>query len=194
MKKVSRGPATKHVSKLDDDTLKKEFLDALLATKGVAKACKKVGVGAATFFRYIGREENREFRTAVDTCREAIADVLFDECVTIADETDKDQLKDDRGRPIPNQAAIARDRLRIDTRIRVAGKLRPKKYGDQPQVQVGVNVGNVLCDEETRHQIAEMRSRLMGQRREKIVDAKLIDDKTPDHAEGQLPGEAGDGN
>lgn len=52
--------------------------------------------------------------------RELQADALFDETLDIADE---------RGATEPD--AVARARLRIDTRKWMAGKLRPKKYGDK---------------------------------------------------------------
>lgn len=70
--------------------------------------------------------------------REAQADVIFDECLDIADNATDDVIfltaEDDdgeSGRPVIKHSAIARAKLQIDTRMRMAGKLKPKKYGDK---------------------------------------------------------------
>lgn len=58
--------------------------------------------------------------------REVQADKLFDECLTIADQYDATAEKLEGGTDHINRA-----RLRIDTRKWMAGKLRPKVYGDK---------------------------------------------------------------
>jgi hypothetical protein len=61
-----------------------------------------------------------------------------------------------------DQDVIQRSRLRIETRMRVAGKLIPKVYGEQPtsaNVNVGVQVG-IVCDEETRKRLIAVRQSL----------------------------------
>jgi hypothetical protein len=67
--------------------------------------------------------------------REVQADCLADEIITIADESHYDQAVDEDGRPIVNMEHIQRDRLRVDARKWLAGKLRPKKYGDRTVVE-----------------------------------------------------------
>lgn len=63
--------------------------------------------------------------------REAQADVLFDEILTIADDGRNDSYTDDEGNVRTDHDVIARSRLRVDARKWMAGKLRPKKYGDK---------------------------------------------------------------
>ena len=63
--------------------------------------------------------------------REAQADALFDEILTISDDGFNDTYTDQDGNVRTNQDVIARSRLRVDARKWMAGKLRPKKYGDK---------------------------------------------------------------
>lgn len=69
---------------------------------------------------------NKEFQEQYARARELQADALFDETLDIADQYDtaKDILTPD---------LINRAKLRIDTRKWIAGKLRPKKYGEKIQ-------------------------------------------------------------
>lgn len=72
------------------------------------------------------------------------ADALHDETVRIADDASEDMVetkwKDAKGkvhkRLVPNTAKVQRDRLRIDTRMRVAGQLNPKKYSPRLALDV----------------------------------------------------------
>ena len=189
------GPVTRRKGpepKLDDPQLQENFLKALLITKCVKKACKKAGVSPAVFFFYVGKPENHTFKATVDECRRAIGDTLFEEAVAIADDDSRDTIEeykswDKKGasRRIPNNAAVGRDRLRIDTRLRIAGKLRPKEYGDAPAVAVNVQNNSILCDEETRLRIQEMRKQLiLG--KSSVKDAHVIEE-TNDPT-GQAPG------
>lgn len=61
--------------------------------------------------------------------REIQADSMFDEMLDIADDSRNDWMQK-RGQIVPDNEAIQRSRLRIDARRWMAGKLRPKKYGD----------------------------------------------------------------
>lgn len=63
--------------------------------------------------------------------REAQADSLFDEILTIADDGRNDSYTDDDGNVRTDHDVIARSKLRVDARKWMAGKLRPKKYGDK---------------------------------------------------------------
>lgn len=72
--------------------------------------------GLSTFMRWLA--DYPEIREQYARARDAQADVFFDECADIAD-----------------SAKTAEDvqvaRLRIDTRKWMAGKMRPKVYGDK---------------------------------------------------------------
>lgn len=68
--------------------------------------------------------------------REMQADVMFDEILDIADDGRNDWMerRDEEGGNLgwkENGEALNRSRIRIDARKWMAGKLRPKKYGDK---------------------------------------------------------------
>lgn len=72
-----------------------------------------------------------EFHDQYAKARRIQADSFFDEMIDIADATDNYTYLDSNGEERTNNEAIQRSRLRIDTRKWVAGKLRPKVYGDK---------------------------------------------------------------
>lgn len=63
--------------------------------------------------------------------RERQADHYVEEIVDIADETSHDKYVDEQGNERTNSEVVQRSRLRIDARKWVAGKMRPKKYGEK---------------------------------------------------------------
>ena len=69
--------------------------------------------------------------------RELQADALFDEILEIADDGRNDWMEanDEDGTAKLNGEHIARSRLRVDARKWMAGKLRPKKYGDRQIIE-----------------------------------------------------------
>lgn len=86
----------------------------IMAGKGLREVCAMEGMpGTSTVYSWL--REHPEFQDAYARAREIQADVLADEVVEIADTE-----------PDPNRA-----RVMIDARKWLAGKLRPKKYGDR---------------------------------------------------------------
>ena len=75
-----------------------------------------------TFFRWI--EADEALRHQYARAKDAMADALFDDCLSIADQYDSLAEKLDTDH-------IQRAKLRIDTRKWMAGRLSPKKYGDK---------------------------------------------------------------
>ena len=79
----------------------------------------------STVFRWL--KANEEFRDQYARAKVEMADSLFDDMLAIADGTDKD--KDEDGKVDVDH--INRQRIRIETRKWMAGKLKPKVYGDR---------------------------------------------------------------
>lgn len=75
-------------------------------------------------------DKHQEFREQYAHAREAQADKLVEEILTIADESDNDTLYTEHGEQA-NSEWIARSRLRVDARKWIASKMAPKKYGDK---------------------------------------------------------------
>lgn len=90
----------------------------------------------ATIFDWI--KNHPSFGERYARARELAAHCLFDQMIDIADDCSKDVLEDGS----PNNAAIQRAKLQIDTRARVAGKLAPKVYGERIDALPMVNVTN----------------------------------------------------
>lgn len=105
----------------------------------------------ATVFRWLAN--NDAFRDQYASAREAQADALFDEILDISDDGSNDWMerKNSDGQNIgwmENGEALRRSALRVDARKWIAGKLRPKKYGDKLELEHGVTdaLGELLAD------------------------------------------------
>src|SRR5262249_9536395 len=95
------------------------------------------------------KKENEAFREQYARAREAQADVLFDEILDIADNASNDWMQaNDPNNPgwRQNSEAIRRSQLRIDTRKWMAGKLRPKKYGDATRLEHATDASTLEMD------------------------------------------------
>jgi hypothetical protein len=96
----------------------------------------------ATVFRWLALDKS--FSDQYAKARETQADSLFDEILTIADDSRSDTYLDDHGNMKTDQEVIGRARLRVDARKWMAGKLRPKVYGEKSTTElVGPNGGPV---------------------------------------------------
>jgi len=119
-----------------------ESLRAILADDGMP--------ASSTVFKWLS--ENAAFSEQYARAREAQADAVFDEILTIADDGRNDWMERENadGENIGwaiNGEAVRRSQLRIDARKWMAGKLRPKKYGDKVdvehtgQLEINVTIG-----------------------------------------------------
>jgi hypothetical protein len=123
----------------------------------------------STIYDWIGKEPS--FAEHYGRAREQAAHTLFDQMIDIADDSSKDLLEDGSA----NNAAIARARLQIDTRARVAGKLAPRVYGERiEQLAQTVNVtnNNLTIDAQSlgADQRASLRAMLIQARDSKLID------------------------
>lgn len=100
------------------------------SNKGLETICQAEGMpSVGTIFRWLAAHES--FREDYARAREAQADFLADEMVSIADDGSRDYSKDEDGREVVDHDHIQRSKLRVDTRKWIASKLKPKKYGDR---------------------------------------------------------------
>lgn len=88
----------------------------------------------STVFKWLS--ERPEFADQYARAREAQADAIFDDILDIADDGSNDWMEriGEEGRSIgwrENGEALRRSVLRVDARKWMAGKLKPKKYGDK---------------------------------------------------------------
>lgn len=99
----------------------------------------------ATVFRWLAI--HNAFSDQYARARETQADSLADEILDIADDSSRDTYEDKDGHTKTDQEVIARSRLRVDARKWLAGKLRPKKYGEKiEQTMQGPEGGPIQGD------------------------------------------------
>lgn len=103
--------------------------------RSLRSICKEDGMPhAGTVCRWLA--DNATFREQYAKAREAQADTLFEEILDIADESHTVEKTVGNGEDaerviVYDSVAVARNRLRVDARKWMAGKLRPKKYGEK---------------------------------------------------------------
>lgn len=100
--------------------------------------CEDDGMPArSTVFKWLA--EQSTFSDMYARAREEQADAIFDEILDIADDARNDWMKrhsDEGGTDYQlNGEHVQRTRLRIDARKWMAGKLRPRKYGDKLELE-----------------------------------------------------------
>ena len=96
-----------------------------------------------TFVRWLADPNNADLRERYYYARRVAAELYIDEIFTIADDgsndwkerTDKDGNHIDY---VPDNEAIQRSRVRIDTRKWYASKMVPRIYGEHTQVDLDV--------------------------------------------------------
>lgn len=91
--------------------------------------------------------ENQSFQDQYTHARNAQADTIFDEIIDIADDGSNDWMRrngqDEEPQWVFNGEAARRSQIRIDARKWMAGKLRPKKYGEKLEVEATISHVNV---------------------------------------------------
>ena len=102
--------------------------------KSLRSICAQDGMPTTTsVMRWLKEDDGGELREQYTRAREAQADTIFDEILEIADEGRYDWMEqsgESAGYTL-NGEHVQRSRLRIDARKWMAGKLRPKVYGDK---------------------------------------------------------------
>lgn len=121
----------------------------------------------ATVFRWLADERYSAFRERYAHARETQADALFDEVLDIADDGSNDwMVRHDEERSNlgwkENGEALNRSRIRIDARKWMAGKLRPKVYGEKQAHEHTGKDGGPIQLEQVEHDAASFRSRLLS--------------------------------
>lgn len=106
---------------------------------------------SSTVFKWLASTPT--FAEQYARAREAQADALFDEILDIADDSRNDFMERQLGEDGPTVAVvdhenIARAKLRVDARKWMAGKLRPKVYGEKIDIEHSgvIDVRGVLLD------------------------------------------------
>lgn len=103
----------------------------------VTKACELVGLSRSEFYREL--EDSEELRDTYTRAREIRADKIFEEILEIADSQGEDVGTNPiTGEEQINHNVIQRNRLQIDARKWVLGKMS-QKYADNQKIDVTTN-------------------------------------------------------
>lgn len=86
----------------------------------------------STFLEWVAKDKDLSEQYA--RAMEVRAAGIFDEIITIADESNADIDITDDGKLRVNGEAVSRSRLKIDARKWVLGKMNPKKYGEKVEI------------------------------------------------------------
>lgn len=115
--------------------------------------------------------QSPDFAKQYSYARELQADAIFDEVLDIADDGRNDWMeehgKDSEGWK-QNGEALQRSRLRIDARKWMAGKLRPKKYGEK--LLLGEDADNPLQKPEATIDVFKLAEQLREAKRLSAVE------------------------
>lgn len=139
-----------HKATICDRISNGESLRAICASEGMP--------AASTVFLWLN--DDSTFSEQYARAREAQADALFDEILEIADDGSNDWMerKNADGENIgwrENGEAMRRSQLRVDARKWMAGKLKPKKYGDKIDLNVSGNL-ETTPDEQLDSRISKL--------------------------------------
>jgi len=105
-------------------------------TDSIATICKRKSMPSkATVFRW--KADIPEFATMYEAAKLEQLYCGIEECTEIADKAP------------PTPEGIQKAKLRIDTRIKVAQRLKPKEFGDKVDLNHGGQDGNPLATEVT---------------------------------------------
>lgn len=128
--------------------LQSTICDRIVGGESLRTICTDEDMPAAsTVFLWL--RDDKGFSEQYARAREAQADALFDEILDIADDGSNDWMerKNADGENIgwmENGEAMRRSILRVDARKWMAGKLRPKKYGDKLELENNHNLSDPM--------------------------------------------------
>jgi len=111
------------------------FLDAIANGATLNDACSSpTSPSRSAIYRWL--HKHSEFRNSYDMARAERAQAWAEEIIDIAENTSGDLLPGPGGGLVQNDAAIQRDRLRVDTRKWLMARSDPKRFGDRQHHEI----------------------------------------------------------
>jgi hypothetical protein len=96
----------------------------------LTKTLKDRKLAKSVFFKWMAQFD--WLRALMNEALEFRADTMADEIIEIADDRSQDMYHDEHhGTDKPNMAAVARSKLRVETRKHLMGKFNPRKYAEK---------------------------------------------------------------
>ena len=155
----TKGRPTKYKPELDT-----EICDRLAQGESLVSICRDVRMpSTVTVYAWLSNPKRSDFLNRYTYARERQAETFIDQCIDIADDNTNDTIitegKDGKEYERVNHDHINRSRLRVDTRIKIAEKLSPKKYSTRHHELSGPDSGPIEINttpEETLRRFAFM--------------------------------------
>ena len=113
-----------------------------------------------TLYEWIAADKDVERRYAVALTSKA--DKYMDETISIADDGSQDTYTDKDGNERTDTEVLGRSKLRVETRMRYAALIAPKKYGAHQSLDIDLTVK--LGDDEMNDRIAALMRKAAGGR------------------------------
>lgn len=107
------------------------ILDRIASGETLVSIADDLGIGRATVYSWIAESDQSAH---LAHAREAGADTLAMQALAIADDTSQDTIETEHG-PVLNREFVARSKLRVETRMKLAAVFCPSKYGQRAQVE-----------------------------------------------------------
>jgi hypothetical protein len=124
-----------------------EICERIANGESLRGICAGEGMPSAPLvMKWLANDEDGALREQYARAREAQADHIFDEILEIADDGKNDWMEKNGEESVGyalNGEHVQRSKLRIDARKWMAGKMRPKVYGDKIQTE---HTGEVKID------------------------------------------------
>jgi len=143
----------------DAAAIKATICERIADGESLRAICGDEGMPAkATVFAWLA--DDKSFSDQYARAREAQADAVFDDILTIADDGRNDWMErlGDEGQGVgwrENGEAIRRSQLRIEARKWMAGKLKPKKYGERLDINHSGHIDS-MSEEQVNARLAEL--------------------------------------
>lgn len=128
------------------DNLADEICEAIASSsKGLDPLCKDNPHWPSRETIYQWLANNTTFSDKYARAKSRQAEVLVDEIINISDDSSRDTMTNELGVTVSNNAAITRDKLRVDSRKWLCSKLLPRLYGDKEEC-INLKLPNDITD------------------------------------------------
>ena len=118
-------------------------LSLLAEGKSLRKSAKEAGTSEGTVYRWL--DVNPQFAEEYARVRACAYRMLADEIIEISDEADVEaKYEGDDVRLDLSATAVARNRLRVDSRKWMLSKMLPKVYGDKLELGGGLELNQKI--------------------------------------------------
>lgn len=146
------------------EELADKLCERLSEGESMRTACKDDDMPArATIFRWLREKDG--FKDQYDRAKQEACDYMAEELLDIADDGSNDYMEkidhtgEKTGATILNGEHVQRSRLRVDARKWYLSKMKPKKYGDRLQTDIGGVDGApaILVDQKWEVEVVEVK-------------------------------------